>query len=63
MTRVMEIMKMEMTVAMGSHDSCNCYVVGKIWELVLERQRGTISISSSETFNIKCNFLILVVCE
>ena len=63
MTRVMEIMKTEMTVVMGSHDSCTCYVVGKNLELVPERQRGTIYISSGETFNIKCNFLILFVCK
>lgn len=29
MIQVMEIMEMEMTVGMGSRDSCNCYVVGK----------------------------------
>lgn len=29
MIQVMEIMAMVMTVGMGSHDSCNCYVVGK----------------------------------
>lgn len=29
MIQVMEIMEMVMTVGMGNHDSCNCYVVGK----------------------------------
>jgi hypothetical protein len=29
MIQGMEIMEMEMTVGMGSHDSYNCYVVGK----------------------------------